>query len=261
MIETRLPLLLAGSLFWTALGTTPALAAIDWTSVPAKDIVLFYPGQTSWDWLLSATAQEGTDRTHSGDDKFIGAILVPKKPDQASSVAGRSDSIAAKVKFAHDEENIYVHLEFAEDTQHKITTDTDAETKVALIIDDDGNKIKPAVEVIRPISDKDSPEYWQVKMAPSSAPVAANGHILGNREEAKPAVIKVEASENAGMWSVTFTRKLNAGPNFNKIVTGKPYTVGFVLHSGHATKHFHYVSFEHSLVLDRGEADFIAARY
>jgi len=53
------------------------------------------------------------------------------------------------------------------------------------------------------------------------------------------------------------SRKLNAGAGFVALVPGKHYTVAFAIHSGHTSKRFHYVSFERSLVLDQGSADFV----
>ena len=35
------------------IAAAPARAAIDWASVPGKDVVLFYPGQASWEWALT----------------------------------------------------------------------------------------------------------------------------------------------------------------------------------------------------------------
>ena len=42
------------------------------------------------------------------------------------------------------------------------------------------------------------------------------------------------------------------------IAPGKTFTLGFALHAGHTAKRFHYVSFERTLMLDDGSADFVA---
>ena len=36
----------------------PASAAIDWANVPGKDVVLYYPGQSNWEWVLAMNPVE-----------------------------------------------------------------------------------------------------------------------------------------------------------------------------------------------------------
>jgi cytochrome c-type protein NapC len=60
---------------------------------------------------------------------------------------------------------------------------------------------------------------------------------------------------------VVLSRKLKLGDPVRKdIVPGRAYTVGFALHEAHAAHRFHHVSFEHTLVLDSGEADFVVIK-
>ncbi len=101
-------------------------------------------------------------------------------------------------------------------------------------------------------------EYWQARLK-SGAPVqAVDGTVLEKRiENAKPAVTAT-STETKGVTTVTFTRKLSAGPGYKDFKPGKTYTVGFSIHAGSTTQRFHYVSFERTLVLDSGKADFVA---
>jgi cytochrome c-type protein NapC len=80
--------------------------------------------------------------------------------------------------------------------------------------------------------------------------------VFDKRTEVKPSAVSAQASEAGGVVTVTLTRKL-ADPAV-PIVAGKRYTVAFAIHAGHTAKRFHYVSFERSLVLDQGAADFVA---
>ena len=123
-----------------------------------------------------------------------------------------------------------------------------------------GDELKSAEDLAKLKADGYFLEYWQAKLNPGAAAVAANGTVFDKREETKPTEVKAEATFANGTWSVTLTRKLNAGAAFKEISAGKPYTVGFAIHSGHAARRFHYVSFEHSLVLDAGTADFVAVK-
>jgi len=309
---TMKPLIAAIALLGS-LSAAPAWA-IDWAGVPGKDVVLFYPGQSTWEWELTPTDHSGAPRfregkncheCHAGEEKSMGTLLVSGKKNEPTPIAGKPGFVEAKVKFAHDDTNLYVHLDFAEGTQPDVKMDADYATKVTMILNDGkvpestragcwgachddaslmpsangvtrtkylaktrvkmtrqggGDVLKPADELAKLKADGYFLEYWQAKLNPGAAAVAANGTIFDKREETKPTEVKAEATLANGVWSVTFTRKLNAGDGFKAIAAGTPYTVGFAIHTGHAAKRFHYVSFEHSMVLDQGTADFVAVK-
>lgn len=103
-------------------------------------------------------------------------------------------------------------------------------------------------------------EYWQARLNPGAKAVAIDGTILEKRADNLTPIVQAEATRSlAGVWTVTFTRKLLAGAGHKDIVPGKTYTIGFSVHAGHTAKRFHYVSFERTLTLDSGKADFVAA--
>jgi len=314
MIKLSIKSFLIASAFAAVLGASPARAAIDWSSVPAKDVVLFYPGQSSFEWVMTPTDHEGADKfrggknchqCHNGDEKSMGDLLVSGKKNEPSPIGGKPGSVDAKVKVAHDDTNLYVRLEFAEGSQPNAGMDKAAATKVTMMLNDGkvpeatragcwamchddassmpsggsatrtkylnktraqlsrqggGDALKPASDLAALRADGYSLEYWQARLNPGSAAVAVNGSIFDKREEVKPTEVSVDASNAGGTWTVTFTRKLNAGAGFKEIVAGKPYTVGFAIHAGHTAKRFHYVSFEHTLALDAGDADFVATK-
>ena len=64
MTMLRIPIA-ATAMVAFALFSGAAQAAVDWSKVPLKDITLLYPGQMSWELLL-------TNKEHSGGDKFKG---------------------------------------------------------------------------------------------------------------------------------------------------------------------------------------------
>jgi cytochrome c-type protein NapC len=291
-----------------------AQAGVDWASVSAKDVVLFYPGQSSWEWVMTPSDHPGAEKfrggkncaaCHADDEKAMGDLLVSGKKNEASPIPGKPGSIAAHVKFAHDSQNFYVHLEFAEGNQPNMQMDKEFATKVAMMINDGGvpeanragcwgmchddaakmpsagaatramylgkthalltrqgggDALKPADELAKLKGSGYELEYWEARLNPGSAPVAANGIVFDRRMETKPTGVSAQASYSGGIWSVTFARKLHAGAGFKDLAPGKRYTVGFAIHSGHSAGRFHYVSFEHSLVLDQGEADFVVEK-
>ena len=98
-------------------------------------------------------------------------------------------------------------------------------------------------------------EFWQAQLSGGSA-TGADEVVFDKRAEVKPSAVSATASKAGSTWTVILSRKLNGGAV--PVVAGKRYTVGFAIHAGHTAKRFHYVSFERSLVLDQGAADFVA---
>lgn len=103
-------------------------------------------------------------------------------------------------------------------------------------------------------------EYWQARLNQGSPAVAMDGYILKERQENDAVITKAEAEFKAGTWSVVLTRPLQPGiPNHKDLVPGKVYHIGFALHDSHKAQRFHKVSFEYTLMLDAGDANFVAA--
>lgn len=306
--------LVSGIALASTMSVSAATAAPSWSGVPSKDVALFYPGQSSWEWALTMGDHPGADKfragkncfaCHNGDESNMGAKLISGQVNGPPTIPGKPGSIDAKVQFAHDDQNLYVHIEFAEGSQPNAKMDNTYATKVTMMIEDgsvpEGNragcwgmchddsssmasagnsdrtmylgKTRAAItrqgggDTLKPAADLDKLkasgyefEYWQARLNPGASAVAVNGTVFDKREDVKPTVVSADATNTGGTWSVTFTRKLNAGSGFIPIVDGKRYTVGFAIHSGHTAKRFHYVSFERSLVLDTGAADFVAAK-
>ena len=64
MRSTALFLGLAAFAANTAFAADPA--TIDWSKVPSKSVKLFYPGQSSYNWLLSPEHKKGNKAVPSG---------------------------------------------------------------------------------------------------------------------------------------------------------------------------------------------------
>jgi len=282
-----------------------AAAAPNWTTVPAKTITLFYPGQYSLELALTPAEHKGADRfrggkncasCHAGEEKVIGDTIVAGKHETAQP-RGKPGSIAAKVQFARDAQTLYVRLEFSDAGQPDAKMDK-AAVKVAMMLaeapeaaragcwamchDDSasmpgakdaartmylgktrakltrqggGDALKPAGELARLKAGGGVLEYWQTALNPGAAPVAVNGTVFDQRRQTKT-IVTAEAKRSGAVWTVILSRKLMAGSV--NLAPGKRYTVGFAIDAGHTAKRFHYVSFERSLLLGQGVADFIA---
>jgi cytochrome c-type protein NapC len=307
------------------LAASPADAdAIDWSGVSGKQIVLFYPGQSSWEWSLTQSAMSGAkefrdgkncDDCHIGEEKTMGPQIAgaqprvfkdgTKPPIEPKPIAGKPGYIPATVKFANDGTNLYVHIEFAEGAQPDAKQDPAYATKVTVLFNDGkvleanragcfaachddsagmasagnatrtmylpktrakmtrqggGDTLKPADELEKLQADGYGLEFWEAKLNPGAPAEAVNGSIFVRREETKPVVVTAEAVQSGGVWAVTLSRKLDAGPGFKTFNDAGHYTVSVAIHAGHAAHRFHYVSFERTLRIDGGSADFVAVK-
>ena len=104
---------------------SPALAVdpqtIDWSKVPPKTLTLFYPGQSTYDWLLSPEHKKGDKQVargkacvscHEGDEKDIGDITVKGGGIEPTPIEGKNGSIDLAVQAAHDAENVYFRFQW-----------------------------------------------------------------------------------------------------------------------------------------------------
>jgi hypothetical protein len=106
-------ILLAAGLAGTAFAADPR--TIDWSKVPAKSVTLFYPGDSTYDWLTSPdhkgsplVAQGGACLTcHKGTEKVVGNKAVKPGPIEQIPIAGKNGVIDVAVQAAHDAEYLY----------------------------------------------------------------------------------------------------------------------------------------------------------
>ncbi len=125
-----------------------------------------------------------------------------------------------------------------------------------------GENYKPEAELNKLLAAGTFLEYWQAQLNPGQPAKAVSGWILDRRHEHSPAATTASAKFADGWWTVELSRPLSAsGANQKQLAAGKKYSVGFALHDDYTDHRHHYVSFEHTLVLDRGTADFVASKH
>ncbi len=111
----------------TVLAAGPVMAAdpatIDWAKVPASTVTLFYPGQSSDEWLRNdhkgdkkgaKAVQRGEScvKCHDGDEKAIGDKLVKQGPLEPTPVKGKNGSVDFKIQAAYDARNAYFRAQW-----------------------------------------------------------------------------------------------------------------------------------------------------
>jgi len=134
-------LTLAASLSLSA----PAWAAVDWSKVQGKEVVMLYPGQTSWEWNLTDADHSAATKfkqgqncaqCHRGEEKRQGDLMVSGKKAEPNPIAGFPGYVVSTVKFAYDDQALYVRLDFKEPAAPDAKMDPLAATKVSLILND-----------------------------------------------------------------------------------------------------------------------------
>lgn len=107
-----------------ALFANPVLAAdpatINWKSVRATSITLFYPGQSSFQWLRSAdhpgasmvNSGGACVACHKGAEQKLGERLVKANPLEPAAVDGKNGVIDLSVQVAYDSENAYFRFQW-----------------------------------------------------------------------------------------------------------------------------------------------------
>ncbi|MBU0654995.1 MAG: NapC/NirT family cytochrome c [Gammaproteobacteria bacterium] len=108
--------------------TDNAWAGWDWGSAPEREITLFYPGQSSLEWVLTGKDHGGARPVKKGDRCFdchdqeasdMGSRIVSgeKLEPEATLIPGKRGSIPVKVQASHDDDYLYMRFEW-DDTEH-----------------------------------------------------------------------------------------------------------------------------------------------
>ena len=96
-----------------ALGGDPA--KVDWKSVPTQTLTLFWPAQSSYQWLLSAKhpgahmVKKGMAcvACHEGAEEKLGNKLVKANKLEPMPVKGKNGVIKLGIQIAYDDQNAY----------------------------------------------------------------------------------------------------------------------------------------------------------
>ncbi len=94
-------------------------AMLDWSNVPARKVVIFYPGQSSMEWTLRGSDHGGARPFKAGDRCFdchdqeaadMGAKIVEGEKLEPNVIPNKRGSIPVNVQAAHDGDNLYLRF-------------------------------------------------------------------------------------------------------------------------------------------------------
>jgi len=113
--------------------TTPATSSssssIDWSGIEPAEVILFFPGQASMEWILKGSDHGGKrafasgDRCfecHEGEEVDIGDLIASGEKVEPTPIPGKRGSILVNVQAAHDADNLYMRFQWP-DGEHAPT--------------------------------------------------------------------------------------------------------------------------------------------
>ncbi|MDP2793297.1 MAG: ethylbenzene dehydrogenase-related protein [Sulfurisoma sp.] len=132
-----------------------AFAAPDWSKVPPRQMKLFYPGQSSLEWIMSKADHSAVPdivdkkrpcaKCHEGDANVIGDMIVAGKPVGSSKSvleptppAGKVGWIPVTFQAAHDGDKIYFRFEWVPPKIGTKKLDLKNEVKLTMMFDGGG---------------------------------------------------------------------------------------------------------------------------
>jgi len=113
--------LVATGLVLAAAPSAQAAAPSNWSSVPVTEIKLFYPGQSSYEWLLSKDHKKGYKKVargescvtcHEDEEQDLGETLVVEDRLEPTPVDGKQATIDLGLQIAYDERNVYFRAQW-----------------------------------------------------------------------------------------------------------------------------------------------------
>ena len=96
---------------------------IDWSNAPAREVTIFYPGQSSMEWVLNGRDHSGVRPFKAGDrcmdchDKEAAAIgkkIVTGEILEPEVIPNKRGSIPVNVQAVHDDEFLYMRFQWPE---------------------------------------------------------------------------------------------------------------------------------------------------
>ena len=99
---------------------------VDWSDVPEREVVMFYPGESSMEWILTGRDHSGVRAFNYGDRCFdchdqeavdIGRKIVTGEKLEPNVIPNKRGSIPVRVQAAHDSEHLYLRFQWP-DTEH-----------------------------------------------------------------------------------------------------------------------------------------------
>ena len=93
----------------------------DWSNIPTRSVMLFYPGEGGYEWTRSPDHKRAYKKVvegascvscHEGEEQDMGDLIVTGKRLEPAPIAGKNGTIDLKVQAAYDSENAYFRFQW-----------------------------------------------------------------------------------------------------------------------------------------------------
>jgi hypothetical protein len=257
----------------------------DWNKVPAKKIVLFYPGVSPMQYILKGTEHGGARgmrkgetcaSCHEEETADMGKKMASGQKLEPAPVKGRAPAIPVSVQAAHDGANLYLRFSWKQPpSAGAAKQDAENQVKLAFMLED--RKLESSIPLggcwatchqdsrtMPEAKDDKKTKYvsgtvfdlvqWKSKGKP------ADGHVSDRRVmEGGKALVSTAGKLAGDTWTVTFVRKFAGGEGDVALEPGKAVNFGFAIHDDWTHGRFHHVSLGYTLGIDV-KADITAAK-
>ncbi|WP_171228834.1 NapC/NirT family cytochrome c [Ruegeria sp. HKCCA4008] len=172
-------------------GASDVGSNIDWNAVAAADLKLFYPGQASFEWVQNGKFHGGARPLTKGGDQCttchakeldtIGNKIVAGGDLEPTPIPGKRGVIDATVQAAHDDENLYIRLQWPDAGHNPVPfvdggkMDPDNQIKVAMMITGTGIELGDQVGCWASCH----ADNTYMPFAPEADAIAANADVAG----------------------------------------------------------------------------------
>jgi hypothetical protein len=104
-----------------AVASVSANSSVDWSNVPVTDVKLFYPGQSSYEWLLSKEHKRAGKKVAEGDscvschedeEADLGKLMVSGERLEPTPVKGKQGLVDLAIQIAYDDKNAYIRAQW-----------------------------------------------------------------------------------------------------------------------------------------------------
>ena len=101
-------------------------SGINWSGIEPAEVILFFPGQASMEWVLKGSDHGGKrafmagDRCvacHEDEEEAIGNLIVSGEKAELTPIPGKRGSIVVNIQSAHDANNLYMRFQW-QDGKH-----------------------------------------------------------------------------------------------------------------------------------------------
>ncbi|WP_301101806.1 ethylbenzene dehydrogenase-related protein [Propionivibrio sp.] len=255
--------------------TASAQAAPDWSKVPKRDIQVFHAGITTIEWTMKKSDHSGRTGMVKGEScvgcheekgglNFNMKRMASKELEPVA--VPQTMNFPVSVQAAYDKDNAYLRLSFKPPVGSANKDDKENDVKATVLFANDKVAVSAGDKSVAgplvgcwaschndartmPGADEHKTKYTKdgayelMQWKSAKGAKAVDGSVSDKRSmDGGTAGVRAEGDNKGGIYTVTFTRKLNGA-----LGEGKTVPFGVAVHADHATGRFHHVSMGYTL--------------